>query len=460
MAEGVFGRSDAEIDLLVRGMRSGIAVVGFGYIGTVIGAVLADRGWPVTGIDVRQNVVDEINSGKTSVPEPGLGEMVATNVRVGRLRATTDFGAIAHNDFVIVTVGTPLGPDYEPIVDDIKAAARAVGEHLHRGHLVVLKSTVPPDTTENIVLPILEETSGLRAGADFGLAFCPERLAEGQAIHELTSIPVVVGAVDELSARACSTLWRHALGVDSIVVDDPRTAEMVKLADNLWIDLNIAMANEMAKVCDRLNMDVLQVIDAANSMPKGTHNVNILRPSMGVGGYCLTKDPWFVNHLGESLGLALGIPRTSRTVNDTMPAYTYGLLTQLLADQDKVIETSKIAVLGIAFKNNTGDCRLTPTKYVVELLEQSGCGLSIHDPWVPDEEAPTVTKIPLTPDIESAVKDADALVVLAGHREFHQIPLARLADLTAPGCVFLDGRNSFDPAAVRAAGFVYKGIGR
>jgi dTDP-alpha-D-glucose dehydrogenase len=414
----------------------------------------------VTGIDVRQNVVDEINLGKTTVPEPGLGELVADNVRVGRLRATTDFGAVADNDFVIVTVGTPLGPDYEPIVDDIKAAARAVGEHLHRGHLVILKSTVPPDTTEKLVLPILEEASGLRAGVDFGLAFCPERLAEGQAIRELTSIPVVVGAVDERTARACSTLWRHALGVESIVVDDPRTAEMVKLADNLWIDLNIAMANELAKVCDRLGMDALQVINAANSMPKGSHNVNILMPSMGVGGYCLTKDPWFVNHLGQSLGLELGIPRTSRTVNDTMPAYTYGLLTQLLADQDKVIETSKIAVLGIAFKNNTGDCRLTPTKYVVALLEESGCELSIHDPWVPDEEAPTVTKIPLTADIESAVKDADALVVLAGHREFHQIPLARLADLTASGCVFLDGRNSFDPAAVRAAGFVYKGIGR
>ena len=138
MPEGVFGRSDAEIDLLVRGMRSGIAVVGFGYIGTVIGAVLADRGWPVTGIDVRQNVVDEINLGKTSVPEPGLNELVSNNVRVGRLRATTDFGALAENDFVIVTVGTPLGPDFEPIVDDIKAAARAVGEHLRAGHLVNL----------------------------------------------------------------------------------------------------------------------------------------------------------------------------------------------------------------------------------------------------------------------------------------------------------------------------------
>jgi UDP-N-acetyl-D-mannosaminuronic acid dehydrogenase len=460
MPEGAFGRSDAEIDLLVRGMRSGIAVVGFGYIGTVIGAVLADRGWPVTGIDVRQSVVDEINLGKTTVPEPGLNELVSNNVRVGRLRATTDFGALAENDFIIVTVGTPLGPDYEPIVDDIKAAARAVGEHLRAGHLVILKSTVPPDTTEKLFLPILEETSGLRAGVDFGLAFCPERLAEGQAIRELLSIPIVVGAVDERSARACSTLWRHALGLESIVVEDPRTAEMVKLADNLWIDLNVALANELAKVCDRLDMDVLQVIAAANSMPKGGHNVNILMPSMGVGGYCLTKDPWFVNHLGQSLGLDLAIPRTSRTVNDTMPAYTYGLLKQLLADQGKAIETSKIAVLGIAFKNNTGDCRLTPTKYVIALLEDSGCQLSIHDPWVVGEEAHSVTKIPLTADIESAVEDADALVVLAGHRQFHQIPLARLADLTAAGCVFLDGRNSFDPAAVRAAGFVYKGIGR
>ena len=460
MFNGVFGRSDLEIDQSVRGKQSGIAVVGFGYIGTVIGAVLADRGWPVTGIDVRQSVVDQINMGRSHVPEPGLSELVSSNVRVGRLRATTDFGAIADNDFIIVTVGTPLGKDYEPIVDDIKAAARAVGEHLRTGHLVVLKSTVPPDTTENLVRPILEDVSGLRAGVDFGLAFCPERLAEGQAIRELTSIPVVVGAVDERSARACSTLWRHALGVESVVVDDPRTAEMVKLADNLWVDLNVALANELAKVCDRLGMDALQVIEAANTMPKGGRDANILRPSMGVGGYCLTKDPWFVNHLGESLGLELAIPRTSRTVNDTMPGYTYGLLTELLADQGKKIETSKIAVLGIAFKNNTGDCRLTPTKYVLALLEESGCHLSVHDPWVPDEEAHTVTKIPLTPDIETAVKDADALVVLAGHREFHQIPLVRLAELTEDKCVFLDGRNSFDPAEVRAAGFVYKGIGR
>ncbi|MBS1692430.1 MAG: nucleotide sugar dehydrogenase [Actinobacteria bacterium] len=460
MTGGVFGRSDAEIDQLVRGKRSGIAVVGFGYIGTVIGAVLAERGWPVTGIDVRRHIVDEINAGITSVREPGLDELVSANVRAGRLRATTDFDAIADNDFVIVTVGTPLGPDFEPIVEDIAAASRAVGERLHAGHLVTLKSTVPPDTTEKLVRPILEEISGLRAGVDFGLAFCPERLAEGRAIRDLTSIPVVVGAVEERSARACSTLWRHTLGVESVVVDDPRTAEMIKLADNLWIDLNVALANELAKVCDRLSIDVLQVIDAANTLPKVNHNVNILMPSMGVGGYCLTKDPWFVNHLGQSLGLDLVIPRTSRTVNDTMPAYTFELVEKLLSDQGKAMEDSSVAVLGIAFKNNTGDCRLTPTKYTVALLEQSGCRLTVHDPWVTDDEALTVTTIPLTPDIETAVKGADALVFLTGHRQFHQIPLVRLADLAAPNCVFLDGRNSFDPAEVRAAGLVYKGIGR
>jgi nucleotide sugar dehydrogenase len=460
VGEGVFGRSDVEIDQLIRSKRSGIAVVGFGYIGTVIGAVLADRGWPVTGVDVSQQIVDEINLGTTTVPEPGLDELVANNVRAGRLRATTDFGAVADNDFVIVTVGTPLGPDFEPIVDDVEAAARAVGTYLHSGHLVTLKSTVPPDTTEKLVQPILEEISGLRAGVDFGLAFCPERLAEGRAIHDLTSIPVVVGAVEERSARACCALWRHTLGVDSVVVDDPRTAEMIKLADNVWIDLNVALANELAKVCDRLGMDVLQVIDAANTLPKLNHNVNILMPSMGVGGYCLTKDPWFVDHLGHSLGLDLALPRTARAVNDTMPAYTYELVKGLLSDQGKALETSRVAVLGLAFKNNTGDCRLTPTKYTISLLDESGCRLSVHDPWVTDEEARTVTKIPLTPDIETAVKEADAMVFLTGHRQFHQIPLVRLAELAAPNCVFLDGRNSFDPAEVRAAGLVYKGIGR
>jgi UDP-N-acetyl-D-mannosaminuronic acid dehydrogenase len=284
----------------------------------------------VTGIDVRPGLVAEINDGRTRVREPGLDDLVAQTVKAGRLTATTDFSAVADQDVVIVTVGTPLGQDFEPVVDDIEAAAKGVAAFLAPGQLVILKSTVPPNTTTGIVQPILE-TSGLRAGVDFGLAFCPERLAEGRAVRDLTSIPVVVGAVDERSADACRLLWREALGVESVLVDSPREAELTKLADNLWIDLNIALANELAKICDKLGSNVTQVIDAANTLPKVNYNVNILMPSMGVGGYCLTKDPWFVHHLGEQLGLDMLTPQTSRAVNDTMPDYTCELLREQLA---------------------------------------------------------------------------------------------------------------------------------
>ena len=459
MPVDLFRSSPQELDSLLSTRAVTVAVVGFGYIGTVIGAVLADRGWQVSGIDVRPEVVDEINEGRTRVREPGLPEVVARTVADGRLRATTDFAAVAEHEIVVVTVGTPLGPDYEPVVDDIVAAARGVAAHLRPGHLVVLKSTVPPHTTERLVRPILEET-GLRAGVDFGLAFCPERLAEGKAMAELVSIPVVVGATDPQSAAVCSALWHHALGVESIVVDDPTTAEMTKLADNWWIDLNIAVANELAMICDRLGIDALQVIAAANSLPKVDHHVNILRPSMGVGGYCLTKDPWFVAHLGASLGLSLVTPQSGRTANDRMPEYTFELVRAQLEAAGRRLEDSTVAVLGISFKNNTGDTRLTPTRTTVALLANTGAELRIHDPWVTTEEARTVTAQPLVDDFEKAVTGAHALVFLTGHQEFLRYPLAELATLVEPGCVFLDGRNAFDPAAVRAAGFRYKGIGR
>lgn len=459
VALGLLTQSARDLEALLKDRKPRITVVGFGYIGTVIGAVFADRGWQVTGVDVRPGTVAEINAGRTSVREPDLDGLIERNVAEGRLCATSDYSVIADSDIVIVTVGTPLGSNYEPRIDDIEAAAKAVSAHLQPGQLVVLKSTVPPNTTEGLVRPLLEE-SGLRAGEDFGLAFCPERLAEGKAVAELTAIPVVVGAVDARSAQLCSLLWKHGLGVDSVVVSSPQAAELTKLADNLWIDLNIALANELAKVCDQLGANVTEVIDAANTLPKVNYHVNILMPSMGVGGYCLTKDPWFVQHLGEQLGLQLETPRTSRTVNDTMPAYTFELVADQLSRQGKSLHSARIAVLGIAFKNNTGDCRLTPTTVTVRMLEESGCDLRIHDPWVTDEDAETVTSVPLTPSFSEAVADADAVVFLTGHRQFKEYPLEVLSSLTAEGCVFLDGRNAFDPAAVRAAGFRYKGIGR
>ncbi len=436
-----------------------IAIVGFGYIGTCIGAVLAEKGYKVIGIDTKKETVKEINNGKTSINEPSLKELVKKNVHKKHLSSTTDFSSIKEVDVIIITVGTPLGNNYEPDMGQITAASEEVSKYLRNGHVVILKSTVPPYTTENVVKPILEQSQS----ADITLAFCPERLAEGRAIKELQTIPVVIGGMNEESTEIAALFWEGALGVKTIKVSNARTAEMTKLADNLWIDLNIALANEIAMLCDKLDIDALEVINAANTLPKVKHNVNILIPSMGVGGYCLTKDPWFVYHLGKKYGLDLKTPVTSRTINDTMPYYTFELIKKELEKQGKKLKGSKIAVLGIAFKSNTGDCRFTPTKYTIELLEKSGCELSICDPWVTEWGAHRVTSRKLVPTIEEAIKNADCVVFLTGHVEFKEFPIEKITRLAKPNAVILDGRIFFTKEQIKKIkgyGLIYKGIGR
>lgn len=435
-----------------------VAVVGFGYIGTCIGAVIADKGYQVVGIDVRRSIVEELNLGKTSINEPGLRELISKVHKSKKLTASHDFESVGQADVIVVTVGTPLGPDFTPDTRDIIAATEALARNIKDGQLVILKSTVPPGTTENVVKTILERTK-----KKVWVSFSPERLAEGRAIAEFCSIPVVVGGFDPLSAELSSFFWKTLLGVETIIVDNARTAEMVKLSDNLWIDLNIALANEVAVLCSKLGVDALQVIHAANSLPKGQHHVNILAPSLGVGGYCLTKDPWFVHHLGERMGLKLKTPTASRTINDQMPSYSFSIIEEELKGQGKSLKNCKVGVLGISFKNNTGDCRFTPTKPILEKLEASGCALKVFDPWVGHSDALTVTSVPLVDNFKEVVEGADCVAFLAGHDEFKRIEVEALMNLAKPGAVIFDGRNLFDRKKIETlknAGFKYRGIGR
>lgn len=437
-----------------------IATVGSGYIGTVIAAVVADRGYDVTSIDIRESTIDQLNRGHTPINEPGLAELVRRTVEAGRLRGSTDLAAAAECDVIVVTVGTPLGPAFDPDTRAILTVSQGLARHLRDGQLIVLKSTVPPRTTQDVMLPALQQGA---PGVRFALAFCPERLAEGRAIADLRSIPVVVGGVDRASAEIAAYFWEHVLDVPTIRVASSVAAELVKLADNLWIDLNVALANEVALLAEKLGVDGLEVIEAANTLPKGQGRVNILAPSIGVGGYCLTKDPWFVHHLGKTLGLDLLTPVVSRTVNERMPAYSFRLIERALQHRGRSLAQSKVAVLGLSFKNNTGDCRQTPTKPIIEWLEASGCALEICDPWVNEDEARTVTARPLSTDLDAVLRDADCIAFLTGHEQFRQISISKLRELARPGAVILDGRNSFSPekiAEARAAGFDYHGIGR
>jgi len=436
-----------------------VCIVGFGFVGLVLGAVLASRGCSVTGIDRDRERVEAVMRGETPIYEPGLATLLGGAVAGGSLEITDDAAAAADCDVVLITVGTPLSDDGDADLGQLTAAVEGLAPHLQGGQLVILKCTVPPGTTRDLVLPILA------AAADVHLAFCPERIAEGRAVEELTRIPVVVGGINEESTKRACLFWERTLGVETVTVNNPEAAELVKLADNLWIDLNIALANELAKLSDGIGgIDVLEVIRAANTLPKLDHNVNILLPSLGVGGACLTKDPWFVRRLGERLGLDLLTPEISRRVNDAMPAYAVELIERhLTADGDRTPEDCRIAVLGLAFKSDTGDCRFTPVAPALEALSRRGFRLVLYDGCVSAAEAAAVTDLPLAPDIESAVKGADCVAYFTGHQEFHDFPLDRLAALVKPGALVVDGRMFFSReriAKIEELGLRFKGIGR
>lgn len=433
-----------------------VAILGFGYIGCVLGASLAQRGCEVVGIDSNPKILTAIERGVAPFNEPGLDELVAEGVRSGRLRATGDYSAIRSANVILVTVGTPLLNDGSADLSQIRAATESIAPFVHNRQTVILKSTVPPGTTADVVAPILADA------APAAIAFSPERLAEGRALEDLETVPIVVGGVDAVDTARAATFWRSVLDVPVIEVSTAEAAELVKLADNLWIDLNIALGNELAQLSDRLGLDALEIIRAANTLPKVDYNVNILLPSLGVGGYCLTKDPWFVHAFGRSLGLDLKTPTVSRRVNDAMPYYSVSLIQQHLSNT-KPATSTRIAVLGLAFKNNTGDCRFTPTAPAISALRTAGFDVVVHDPWVSAEDASKVTDATREPDLATAIRGADCVAFFAGHREFHDLQPETIASLARPHALIFDGRAFFSRdkiEAFREAGLRYKGVGR
>ncbi|MBY8851924.1 nucleotide sugar dehydrogenase, partial [Saccharothrix sp. MB29] len=351
--------------------RPAVAVIGFGYVGSCISATLADRGYDVIAIDTDERLPEELARGFFRLEEPGLSELVFSGLESGRLRVTTDFAETAAADVILICVGTPVRDDGSLFDEQLRGACRALRAHLRPEQLVVLKSTVPPGTTRHIVLPELE-AGGLRCGVDFGLAVTPERLAEGTALAELRTFPIAAGGYDEDSVRDVTEFWRTALAVEVVRLDSLETAEIVKLASNWWIDLNIALANELAKFCALHGVDVLDVVSAANMIPKGKGMVNILLPSVGVGGSCLTKDPWMVWKSAKQRGVDIRTAAVGREVNTDMPEYAAQLIIDELLRQGKDPERSTVGVLGLSFKNNTGDLRTTPTLGTVKALAKVG----------------------------------------------------------------------------------------
>ena len=416
-----------------------ICVIGLGYIGLPTASMFAAKGVRVTGVDNNTHVIDSLQHGKVHIFEPGLNEVVKEALDMHTLEVAS---RPVEADAFIIAVPTPFHDDKKADLSYVRSAAEAIVPVLRPGNLVVLESTSPPLTTREVVQPILER-SGLAAGRDFLLAYSPERVLPGQIMKELVENARVIGGIDEASAQAGSDLYRIIVKGE-IVLTDATTSEMVKLMENTYRDVNIAIAMEFSRLADRFGVDIWEALAIANRHPR----VNILNPGPGVGGHCISVDPWF---LVEKAPDITPLIHTTRLVNDGQPAFVLQVIKRIIPQ----LQGKRIAVLGLAFKPDVDDLRESPAIEVVNLLVEAGAVVTACEPFRPDFALEDAT---ITGDLPAALREAEVIILLVGHAQFKSLDPAAVAELTRARLV-LDIVNGFQRAAWESAGFTLEKLG-
>jgi len=443
-------------ELLKRG-KLVITVVGLGYVGGPLAVYLANLGVKVIGVDKDVQKVREYRKCKSPIREPRLNELLSKNIKQKRLIFSTDVAeATKKSDVTMICVGTPVDSQGKPELHGLVSAVEQVGYGLKRGHIVILRSTVPPGTTEGLVRNILEKNAGLKAGQDFALAFCPERTVEGRALKELKEVPHIVGGIDQQSTEIAEAVFRF-FGGQVIKVNGCKVAEMAKLLDNIYRYVNVALANEVALICEKLKIDYVESIQAANVGPR----TRMLMPGAGVGGSCLNKDTAMTIYLSRQQNLEPRILVEARKLNKAMPRRTVMLVKDAYNEMGKTIEDSIITILGLAYKGETDDLRETVSKPIIDDLMSLEAKIRAYDPYVDLNKAKALfTGVTVTKCLRDAVKKTDCIVIVTDHKEFKELDLKFLKSIANKRAAVVDGRQVFDPSDAVKAGFVYKGIGR
>lgn len=410
-----------------------IGVIGLGYVGLPLAVEFGNAGFTVVGIDLDKNKCEAINAGTSYIADVP-SDSVSSLVTADRLRAVSDLGAAGGLDTINICVPTPLRKTRDPDMTYVLSAARLVKEYLQPGMLVILESTTYPGTTEEIVRNILEET-GLRAGIDFFLAFSPERVDPGNLKWNTKNVPKVVGGL----TPDCSALAAELYGasIDRVVqVSSPRTAEMVKLLENTFRAINIGLVNEMALMCDRIGIDVWEVIDAAATKPFGFMP---FYPGPGLGGHCIPIDPFYLSWKVKEVGFEARFIELAGQVNASMPRYVVDKVADALNEQGKSIKGANILVMGVAYKSNVDDVRESPALDVITLLVKKGANVTYHDPFVSHvdaEHSALGRRLDSVPYSREAVAAADCVVVATAHKSFDYVELVEVAR------VIVDTRNA------------------
>lgn len=414
-----------------------ICIIGLGYIGLPTAAMFATHGFDILGVDVNPKVVDELNQGRIIIEEPYLDIMVQAAVTSGKLtaRSKPDYA-----DVFIIAVPTPINEDKTADMTYVKSAAESIVPYLREGNIVVLESTSPPGTVNELLVPILEK-SGLKCGGQILVAHCPERVLPGRILIELVENNRIIGGINKVSAEAVKELYKTFVR-GNIYITDSTTAEMCKLMENTFRDVNIALANELAMLCERMGINAWEVIELANKHPR----VNLHTPGPGVGGHCLAVDPWFIV---EKFPETARIIELSRKINDGMPHYVKNKIMNLTSD---VGGKRIVTILGITYKADVDDVRESPVIELISMLKKDNVEVRVVDPFVKSFDGKF-------DNVYEACEGAHLVVLGVNHKQFEKIDFNKVSKVMAKPQV-LDTRNFWDEKQVCEAGLIYNLLGR
>lgn len=388
-----------------------VGVVGLGYVGLPLAVEKAKAGFKTTGFDVQQAKVDLVNAGHNYIGDV-VQEDLASLVANGMLKATSDFSIIKDCDFIAICVPTPLDRHQQPDISCVRDSSIAISKYLKKDTMVVLESTTYPGTTEELIKPILEEGSGLKCGEDFYLGFSPERVDPGNLIYKTKNTPKVVGAIGADATECIAAMYRAVLSSEITVVSSPAVAEMEKILENTYRNINIGLVNELAKLCHEMEISIWEVIDAAKTKPYG---FQAFYPGPGLGGHCIPLDPYYLSWKAREYGFHTSMIESSMMINDSMPEYTVERAGKVLNRFKKALNGSNVLVLGVAYKQDIDDYRESPALRVIEELEKTGAQVSYFDPYIPSYKYNGSVHTGIAELTKEALESADLVVVTCAH---------------------------------------------
>jgi len=418
-----------------------IGVIGLGYVGLPVAALFAQKGYHVAGVDLKAERVEKINQGISPIEgnEPGLEELLAEVTRSGKLKATTDHQALADCDVVLIDVETPVNDQHVPEYQALRSALKSLGSVMKKGVLVVIESTIMPGTMQQIVKPLLEESSGMTCEKDFSLGNCPERVMPGKLLANLRGMNRVVGGNSSETSAVMKALYQQVVEAD-VDEADWITAELVKTVENAYRDVQIAFANEVALISEALGASAWRVRELVRKSP----GREMLMPGAGVGGHCIPKDPWLLASSVRGKDVEVRLIPAARAINSDMPRH----MRDLIANQIGGLKGKHILLLGYAYLENSDDTRDSPAEYLRKLLIEAGAEVVIHDPFVEEYVG----------NLYEKARGCDAAALVTAHSEYASLDFTRLAgSMTSP--VLVDGRNLWDKKQVLQAGFVLVRLG-